>query len=37
MVVAFSVVFAASLYGYPEQFIHVDGHRDLHEGRLAPR
>jgi Amt family ammonium transporter len=25
------------MYGYPEQFIHVDGHRDLHEGRLAPR
>jgi ammonium transporter, Amt family len=25
------------MYGYPEQFIHVDGHHDLHEGRLAPR
>jgi ammonium transporter, Amt family len=25
------------MYGYPAQFIHVDGHRDLHEGRLAPR
>jgi Amt family ammonium transporter len=25
------------MYGYPEQFIHLDGHRDLHEGRLTPR
>jgi Amt family ammonium transporter len=25
------------MYGYPEQFIQVDGHHDLHEGRLAPR
>jgi ammonium transporter, Amt family len=25
------------MYGYPEQFIHADGHRDLHEGSLAPR
>jgi Amt family ammonium transporter len=25
------------MYGYPEQFIQPDGHRDLHEGSLAPR
>jgi ammonium transporter, Amt family len=25
------------MYGYPEQFIHADVHRDLHEDRLAPR
>jgi Amt family ammonium transporter len=25
------------MYGYPEQFIHADGHRDLHEGSLPAR